>query len=118
MKKSMFLIVILSMVGCSPQTPNPGNTSQVKHITQPGFANTSGGNGTSCDDIIIIQANNHLFGVEAEYEWLRLNYPGYQRIKQALIDCNDKPADVLTIRTKDGQTRDVYFDLSSFFGKL
>jgi hypothetical protein len=55
--------------------------------------------------------------VDAEYQWLAKHYPGYRMRMQSLRMNNRKPFDVLSITTKDGKALDVYFDISSFFGK-
>jgi len=52
-----------------------------------------------------------------EYDWLKKYYPGYSFIQQSLQFHNDKPYDILKIKTIDGTTIDVYFDISKFFGK-
>jgi hypothetical protein len=75
-----------------------------------------GGDGTSCAQAVVVHARNEMEGVGAEYQWLAITYPGYARQQQALTTCGDKKADVLTIRTADGRTVDVTFDISEYFG--
>ena len=72
-----------------------------------------------CDmDMVVIQADHHTEGVRAEYAWLDKHHPGYQFIRQSLMDCNGTPVDVMVIRTREGQPLVVFFDISSFFGKF
>ena len=76
------------------------------------------GDGSSCDQAVVIHADNESEGVRAEYAWLEQHYPGYQRKSQALIQCGERPADQLSIVTADGESIDVYFDISEYFGKF
>ena len=55
--------------------------------------------------------------VSFEYEWLRKNYPGSQPQMQMLSKQKNKPYDIITILTKSGETKDIYFDISRFYGK-
>ncbi|MEK0450060.1 MAG: hypothetical protein RL088_2328 [Verrucomicrobiota bacterium] len=55
--------------------------------------------------------------IPAEYDWLRKNHPGYKLRQQSLQMHQGKPYDVLAITKKDGKDIDVFFDISSFFGK-
>ncbi|MEL7530951.1 MAG: hypothetical protein AAFN10_06575 [Bacteroidota bacterium] len=52
-----------------------------------------------------------------EYQWLRDNYPGHKFLQQSLIFNEGKPFDVLKVKLEDGTVIEVYFDISSFFGK-
>ena len=67
--------------------------------------------GSSFEKAIVVKS------VAAEYEWLRKKHPGYKLRLQALSNKDGKPYDVLSITTKKGEDIDVYFDISSFFGK-
>jgi tetratricopeptide (TPR) repeat protein len=55
--------------------------------------------------------------IPMEYEWLREYFPGYKFYSQSLVFEGNKPYDILNIETIDGTKIDVYFDISSFFGK-
>lgn len=56
--------------------------------------------------------------VTEEYQYLKTNYPNSQFLGQALINQGkDKYYDKLTFKTKDGVTKSLYFDITSFFGK-
>ena len=67
---------------------------------------------------MVVHASDELSGVQAEYAWVHSHYPGFERGGQALTECDSKPADRLDIRTADGKEVSLYFDISSFFGKL
>ncbi len=96
--------------------------------------------------VIIRGANSHEAGVKAEYYWIRRRYSGYERTFQAILEgpepgsspprtilkdsatgaevemvhpANLAPRryDVLKIRNWYWRTRDVYFDITTFWGK-
>ncbi|MCE9553307.1 MAG: hypothetical protein K8T91_08005 [Planctomycetes bacterium] len=55
--------------------------------------------------------------IEEEYEWISRHCPGYGLVSQALAEVDGKPYDILTCQDAAGSTREIYFDISSFFGK-
>lgn len=55
--------------------------------------------------------------IPSEYEWVRKHYPGSKVVRQALGECDGAPADKLDVRTAEGKSITLYFDISSFFGK-
>jgi len=119
MKKLIVLLLPILICGCSPSSNTGQNSPDTEKPSLPsGKVTILGGSGNSPDDPVIIQANNSLVGVGAEYQWLRDKYPGHIRIEQKLLSYNGKPMDVVTIKTKEGEIKDIYFDISSFFGKF
>jgi hypothetical protein len=56
--------------------------------------------------------------IDAEYLWIRQNYPGSKVIKQALLRDGKKSYDKLIFVTSAGETKEIYFDITSFFGKF
>ncbi|OPX17768.1 hypothetical protein BXT86_04765 [candidate division WOR-3 bacterium 4484_100] len=73
--------------------------------------------GSSFENAVKINADNSFEGIKAEYDWLEEHFPGYKFKEQALMIYQGKPYDCLTIITKDGVEKMIYFDISSFFGK-
>lgn len=72
-------------------------------------------------DIVKINAITHVLGVASEFKWLNKYYPKYKKISQGLssVEVNENESlyyDLLTIKTKTGQIKRIYFDISSFFG--
>lgn len=66
--------------------------------------------GTSADDAFVVGS------VDQEYQILRSL--GLERGSQALHQINGKAYDVLTVRDPaNGETREVWFDISRFFGR-
>jgi hypothetical protein len=55
--------------------------------------------------------------VDFEYVWVEKRYPGSRVTGQVLLTRKRIPYDKLEIVTSDGRKIDVYFDISSFFGK-
>lgn len=68
-------------------------------------------NGSSFEKAVFVKS------IPEEYQWLRDYYPGHSVLRQTLMFHGEKPYDVIMIRTLDGETIDVYFDISDFFGK-
>ncbi len=77
-----------------------------------------GGDGSSCAQAVVVHERGEMAGIRAEYQWLAARYPGYARQGQSLSHCGDKAADILEIRTADGRTLEVYFDISEYFGRF
>jgi len=78
----------------------------------------AGGDGSACEHaVVILGARSSFEGIRAEYDWLNKHYPGAEVLGQALARCGEHWADILSIRTAQGETREVYFDIDDFFGK-
>lgn len=76
-----------------------------------------GGDGSSADSAIIIRgAGDSMVGISAEYAWLEREYPGATMRAQSLRHEGDRMYDVLEIVTEDGANREIWFDISDFFG--
>jgi hypothetical protein len=73
--------------------------------------------GTSFDKAIIIEEQTESKGVNAEYIWLKQHYPGYKLKNQSLSNYNKKPYDVMNIVTSEGENKNIYFDITNFYGK-
>lgn len=73
---------------------------------------TSDRDGSSPEKAVIVQS------VGEEYAWMARHYPGFRPQMQALQDIEGRPYDVLTFANDRGDTCQVYFDISSFYGKI
>jgi hypothetical protein len=109
------LILIAGACAVSPlltdvKKPEPAPPSSAA-VAPAKPADAKARDGSSYEKAIVAKS------VEAEYEWLKKNHPGYRMRMQALRKEGGKPFDVLSITTKDGKELDVFFDISSFFGK-
>lgn len=81
----------------------------------------SGGDGSSPENAVIITAPISPIGVHAEYDYLRSKYGrqnvDFQVMSQSLEFSDNKHYDVITIKLSDGSMKEIYFDITSFFGK-
>jgi hypothetical protein len=75
--------------------------------------------GSSRENAIVLEdATNEFNGVKAEHEWVRAHMPGWSWEQQFLIHGEDgKVYDQIQLR-KGGETRDIYFDITGWYGKL
>lgn len=64
----------------------------------------------------IVGAKGEFDGVASEYEWIRVERPGWKPKSQALIGDERKQYDLLTIQ-KGRKKQVICFDITSFFGK-
>ena len=77
-----------------------------------------GGNGsTQKEAIIILGAMNEPEGVDAEYDYLDSRYGEYELVSQEFIDEADRQYDLLKIQLPDGTEKEVWFDITDFYGK-
>ena len=72
---------------------------------------SQGRDGLSFQNAVIVGS------VRAEYLYIDRNYPGSNILSQVVTDNNGNPYDVVTITTKDGNDKDIYFDISRFYRK-
>ena len=112
MKKITLIPLIVLAVACHSSkhvtTTPSGSTEQ---------SSSSGAReGSSYENAIVIREKHEGPGVDAEYKWIRQQYPGSTVKSQALTNKNGKPYDILTIQTADGTEKKIYFDISNFFG--
>lgn len=114
MKRLLFCLVsICFFVACS-STKNISTTSNRNGNT----TETVSEEGTSYENAIVIKEQTERAGVDAEYLWLTQRYPGCKTKGQALNFYKKKPYDIITIITKTGEEKKVYFNISNFYGKL
>lgn len=74
-------------------------------------------NGSTPENAIIIRAPNEKIGVDVEYQWLERESPGYRLEQQLLIKMGDQYFDELRTIDMRGRRKNVYFDITNFFGK-
>jgi hypothetical protein len=83
----------------------------------PGAVTYSGGDGSSIEKAVVVNAANENQAMTAEYVWLADQYPGFHRGDEHLLAENGHSYDQFDIVTKEGQKRAVYFDITPCFGK-
>jgi hypothetical protein len=112
MKNTVFLLVLLCVISAC---------SSSKKITNQSTSESSISNlrdGLSYETAIVINKRTNKPGIDAEYEWLKQNYPDYKFNGQVLTKYNNVPYDIINIITSEGIQKSIYFDISKFFGKL
>ena len=87
--------------------------------TSPALAEASygGGSGASLQTAITIDADNEMEGVAAEYDYVKQHLPGWTVASQSVANQNGRSYDVLVIQ-KGSETRELFFDITAFFGKM
>lgn len=74
--------------------------------------------GTSIETAVIIHSDDTRKGIHAENEWLQKYYPNYQKIGQQLVQNKNGIYDKITIVSSNGIQKEIYFEISQFFGKI
>ncbi|WP_153796884.1 hypothetical protein [Foetidibacter luteolus] len=119
MKKYILLLAMFAgVVSCTSSRKSTTGITSSATAGKNEPATVSGGDGLSYETAVIINAGGEIQGVAKEYEWLREHYPGYSMVKQTLQHRDKKSYDVLSIKTAEGQQKDIYFDITNFFGKF
>ncbi len=72
---------------------------------------SQGRDGSSFENAVIVGS------VRAEYLYIDRTFPGSNIISQMVTDNNGNPYDIVTITTKEGQEKDIIFDISKFYRK-
>lgn len=74
--------------------------------------------GSSIEQAVVIHENDTHRGIAAENRWIQENLPGCRKTGQILRQENGGIYDQIRLRCADGQTRNVFFDIRHFFGKI
>ena len=93
----VLIIVIIVDVACSP----PKKTSTKSDLPRVTRSDKLIG-GTSFSDPIVIMVENERTGLDEEYKWLSINYPGYSLIRRTQVTRSSKHYDIVRIKTKQG----------------
>jgi hypothetical protein len=73
--------------------------------------------GTSIERAITLKSDAGSDGaVASEGAWLRGNYPGWRRTRQALMSRNGRRYDRIDLESPAGEKVSVYFDITAAFG--
>jgi hypothetical protein len=70
--------------------------------------------GTSFSNAVILRVETESTGLSEEYKWLANNYPGHGVIRRSQVKKSSRHYDIIRIKTKQGQVKDIYFDSTSF----
>ncbi len=75
--------------------------------------------GSSLEDAIVITgASNHKEGVDAEYKYLTMKFPGYRLNRQRLVEQKGKFFDAMEITLADGTSKIIFFDITESYKML
>jgi len=121
MMKTFFMVlgvIILGIILCPSAYAQPAPEQPAKpKIT------FSGGPGDTPETAVVISgAPNSMAGISAEYYYLEKKF-GQRNVdwklkRQSMRQIKGKIYDRMEIELKDGSRKDVFFDISEFFGKL
>jgi hypothetical protein len=76
-----------------------------------------GGDGTTLDRAVIVNAPTESIGVAAVYGWIGRRYPGSTAAGQNTVIRNGRFYDAIDVLTGTRERRTFYFDITQFFGK-
>lgn len=114
MKTIYLLFVLIILIGaCS--SPKKTTTKNPPPAETP--ADKLRG-GSSFSNAVVIMVTNERAGLDEEYKWLTRNFPGYSLIRRRHAESSSRHYDIVRIKTKQGQVKDIYFDSTRFWGKL
>ena len=109
---SVLFIVVIVAVACS----SPKKTSTKGDLPTITRTDELMG-GTSFSNPIVIMVQDERTGLDEEYKWLSINYPGYSLIRRTHVTRSSRHYDIVRIKTKQGHLKDIYFDSTRFSGK-
>ena len=111
------IVFILAFSSCSSSK----KTTAIQNDTAVAGSTASSSNeadGSSFEKAIVINEKTETKGIDAEYAWIKKNYPGYKMRSQSLSHKGKKSYDIIHIETSDNKLVDLYFDITKFFGKF
>lgn len=109
----LFVVISLFLGACSA----PKKTTTPGALPKPTHADILRG-GTSFSNAVVIMVENERAGLNEEYKWLTNNYPGYALIRRTHVKKSATHYDIIRIKTKQGQVKEIYFDSTRFWGKI
>jgi hypothetical protein len=109
----LFVVIIIFFGACS----SPKKTTTKDASPKPTRSDILRG-GTSFSNAVVIMVASERAGLDEEYKWLANNYPGYGLIRRTHVERSSRHYDILRIKTKQRQVKDIYFDSTRFWGKI
>jgi len=118
---AMFSMSEISKLGMTPKEFQGRCDTAIKLSKMIALAEqknpVSGGDGSSIEQAIFINAADNISGIEVEYAWLKRNYTGYKEINRTVIHSDVRSFDHFEIVLPNGEKRSVYFDITKFLAK-
>jgi len=90
-------------------TPTAPGTKNFKYGT---------GDGQTMATAVEIRSRSDTEGGILIKDWIRANYPGFVIHAQELIEARDHAYNMITIISPDNATRQVYFDISTYYRRI
>ncbi|MEI8606692.1 hypothetical protein [Pseudoalteromonas sp. B160] len=100
MYKLFILVFCLAMVGCA------STSSSYDGIEGSSFENA----------VVFPNAKSSFDGIPMENQWLQEKYPNFKKVSQSMLSNGNDVYDAITIETSNGETKVVYFKMTSWFG--
>ena len=76
-----------------------------------------GHDGRSFSTAIVVEADSEVQGVNAEYMWIAFQRPNKDVVLQSLVFEGGRAYDILEVAGRDGNTEEIYFDITAFYGR-
>ncbi len=92
-------------------SPSPGSPGVLTTASVPEAAD-----GSSRERAVVIKAPSETAGIAQEGQWLQEHFPRFVKRGQSLIVSEGRSYDLVKIEV-DGGTREIWFDITGFFGK-
>lgn len=113
MKTVNLLFVVIILLGACASPKKTTTKAASPAVTRTDLLR----GGTSFSNAVVIMVESEREGLNEEYKWLSNNYPGYGLIRRTPAERASRHYDIIRIKTKQGQVKDIYFDSTRFWGK-
>lgn len=67
--------------------------------------------------VIILGAESELEGVNAEYEYIQRLHTEFELDSQTFLEKENKKYDILTVKLPGGAKKNIWFDITDFYGR-
>lgn len=116
--KAIHLLFVLFILPGACSSPKKTTIKKAPPVETPATPADKLRGGSSFSNAIAILVTNERAGLDEEYKWLTSNFPGYALIRRRHVERSSKHYDIVRIKTRQGQIKDIYFDSTRFWGKL
>ncbi len=113
---SILLVSAIIITSCS----SAGKTisSSVQSASNCSDVFNPSNDGPSYEEAVLTEQSAEREGVPEEYKSLKEHYPGNTFLSQSLRHKEKGSYDVLHTGSRKGEGKDIYFDITGFFGKF
>jgi hypothetical protein len=127
--------ILAGAVGCASRAPAPAPSGAASSSSaapdavrkparflppeaNPGESPYRGGDGSSIEKAVVILAPDEQTGVDLEYRWIGEHLGRFRKKGVGLAAYEGRHYDVFTVELPDGSEHTIYFDITSFLGKM